>query len=112
MLKDLRAKILRAKGKHLICGRILGGVKKYKKKYYQYVIQGQFAAKGPLRKTKTEAQRDGKAIALAKDREAAQKMLKDLEAKSLRAKGEHLLYGRSLGGVCLLYTSPSPRDRG
>ena len=77
----------------------MGGVKKQVNNTYAYAIQGHFAARGPSRRTKTEAQRDGEAVALAKDREAAQKILKDLRAKDLRAKGKPVTDGRALGCV-------------
>ena len=66
---------------------------------YTFRIHGKFAARGPCRKTKAEAQKDGEAVAKAGDGEATQKMLKDLRAKMLRAEGKHLIEERSLGYV-------------
>ena len=54
-------------------------------------IQGKFAARGPPRKTHAEARRDGNAIAKAKDREQARKILTDLKVKDLRVKASLLL---------------------
>ena len=43
---------------------------------------------------------------------AAVSQLQPGQAVALPLLGESLLLTRELNGVCLLYTSPSPRDRG
>ena len=53
---------------------------------YQYEIRGKFAAAGPVRRTKLDAQRHADATRKAKGRKASQKVLKDLRTKALRAK--------------------------
>ena len=49
-----------------------------------------------------------KAISDARDENA----LEDVRLAALGKKGEVSLQMRELGKICLLYTSPSPRDRG
>ena len=52
--------------------RVIGCVKKQTNGTYVYVISGNVPARGPTRKTKTEAERDADAARKAGDREAAQ----------------------------------------
>ena len=67
---------------------VKGCLKKERNGSYRYQIQGKFATRGPTRKTEMEAQRDADAVRKAKSCEAAQKILKDLRAKVLRAEGK------------------------